>query len=136
MADETSKLVSPEVAQQMEEMRTEQEEQQAELFELWGEHVGRNVALKNEVNFDNIRDWMTMVSDEMKNTNFLNSTGFAGYSDFNWEGLLDEEMQEFVMHYGEGDNNNAYMFVEQMRVITLKKMEDAEVGDEESSKGT
>ena len=37
------------------------------------------------------------------------------------------------MYYGEGDNNSAYLFVEQMRIITLKKMEDTEVEDDNSS---
>ena len=45
---------------------------------------------------------------------------------------MDEEMQEMVMYYGNGDNNSAYMFVEQMRSITLKKMEDTEIEDEDS----
>ena len=47
---------------------------------------------------------------------------------------MDEEMQGFIMYYGEGDNNGAYMFVEKMRIITLNKMEDTEVEDEESLK--
>ena len=85
--------------------------------------------------FDDVIDWMTMVADEMKGTNFLNATGFVGYSDFNWEGLMDEEMQEFVMEHGERDNNNAWLFVEQMRIITLKKWEDhaIEEGDVSNS---
>jgi len=50
--------------------------------------------------------------------------------------MMDKEMQEFVMYYGEGDNNSAYMFVEQMRIITLKKMDDTEIEDEKSSKNS
>ena len=49
---------------------------------------------------------------------------------------MDEDMQEFIMYYGEEDNKNACLFVEQMRVVTLKKMEDAAVDGEESSKGS
>ena len=45
---------------------------------------------------------------------------------------MDEEMQEFVMEYGDNDNNGAHVFVEQMRILTLKEMEDADIEYEDS----
>ena len=63
-------LISPEMAELRTAMLREEEEEQERLFEDWGQHVGRNIGRGDDMTFDDIIDWMKMVTDEMKGTNF------------------------------------------------------------------
>ena len=74
----------------------------------------------------------TMLEDEMSKTSFLNAMGFLDYEEVNnFEGLADEEFQDFIMHYGEDDNKKALLFVWAMKNETLKRMEKDVVSEEQ-----
>ena len=63
---------------------------------------------------------------------FLNAIGFLDEEETNnFEGLADEEFQEFIMHYGKDDNRKALLFVRAMRNETLKSVEDEMVKDDQ-----
>ena len=62
----------------------------------------------------------------------MNAMGFLDYEEVNnFEGLADEEFQEFIMHYGEDDNTKALLFVREMKNETLKRMEEDVERDEQ-----
>ena len=78
-----------------------------------------------------IKDVVDMLEDEMSKTNFLNSSGFVEDEvRNNFEGLIDETCQDFIMFHGENDNHKALQFVRQMRNETIKRLEDFELESE------
>ena len=77
-----------------------------------------------ECAYEYVKDWMRMVSDEMKSTNFVNSVGFVSHQEFDWDDMMDKEMQDWIMYWSGDNNDDAYLFVEHLRNMTLKFMED------------
>ena len=80
---------------------------------------------------ENVITWMDMVETEMSKTEFLQLTGFGPDEENDFTGILDAEMQEFIMYYGEGDNSKALDFVIAMKKAVLKRMEDIEMAMDE-----
>ena len=111
------------------------DEREAVMF-MWLGHLSRCMDVEEPSNKD-IEDWMELIADEMRKTNFINWTGFENEEVKNDFGdLMDDEMQDFVMNCGGGDNNLAYQFVLSMQRETLSKIGDlleAEEGDSEGS---
>jgi len=124
--------VSDKVRERVKETkRAEKDEREAVMF-MWLGHLSRCMNVEKPSNKD-IEDWMDLIADEMRKTNFINWTGFENEEVQNDFGdLMDDEMQDFVMHYGGGDNNLAYQFVLSMQQETLRKIGyllEAEEGD-------
>jgi len=80
---------------------------------------------------ENVITWMEMVETEMSKTEFLNMSGFVTDEENDFTGILDDEMQKFIMYFGDGDNSRALDFVIDMKRAVLKKMADIEMESEE-----
>ena len=82
----------------------------------------------DEPSVQDIKDVVDMLEDEISKTNFLNSSGFVEEEvRNNFEGLVDETCQDFIMFHGENDNHKALQFVRQMRNETFKRLEEFEL---------
>ena len=108
----------------------EQERMHEEVVQQWIDHMGR--CLNDEhPRGENVIMWMDIVETEMSKTEFLNLSGFVTDEKNDFTGILDDEMQKFIMYFGEGDNSKALDFVIEMKKAVLKKISDIESALEE-----
>ena len=121
-----------------EQVRADKEEQERvheEVVQQWIDHMGRCLGEDNPSG-ENVVTWMEMVETEMSKTEFLNMSGFVTDEENDFAGVLGDEMQKFIMYFGDEDNSRALNFVIDMKRAVLKKMADIEMESEEEEEET